>query len=253
MSNTFGVLQERINNILLNKRDVIHPYVNDYYNVHSFYTPKIPQKSTCGKIVNVLIDALNQKQATRHRLPRFLIIMPDKDIFNDLDNFEKLKHGQIVKGLAKIVNWLMRQVDIYVRRKHLQISEKKPGAVCAEDPVVIYVNMIPRVDRFHEDSKMGRICSYGMKFSEILNEAVARQDQHIMNIKSLSSFDYFNRYGELSAKGKEVMWDEIDYLLERFDKGKVKLIPKTHCNRRMGDQHQQHQHWNDRKMNYPTE
>ena len=47
-----------------------------------------------------------------------------------------------------------------------------------------------------------------------LNEVAARLEHHIMNIKSCTTFDHFDRQGNLSQKGKEEFWYEVDDLLE---------------------------------------
>ena len=166
------MFQELINAALLNKRerDVIQPYSDEYYNVHAYFTSSTPQRYATGRIVNNLIETLNQKQVQRMRLPRFLIVMPDKDIINDTDDLE-IGESETVKDIAQNVNWVARQIDIHVRRKCLQINERKPGAICSDDPVIIYVPMMPRTERYDENSRMGKICSFRAKYNEILNEA----------------------------------------------------------------------------------
>ena len=237
LKDIFGSFQQDINASQMNKRerDVVQPYLDEYYNVRGNIESSIPQRYATGRIINNVIEALNQKQPQRHRLPRFLVIMPDKDLINDLENLNVDEEGdnkEVFKEIAYLVNYLTRQIDIIVRRKRLQISEKKPGAICADDPIVIYVTMLNRVDRFHPESRMGKICYLRSKFNDLLNEAAARQEQHIMNIKCCQNFEHFQRSGELSAKGKAAFWAEVDDLLERFDRGKVKLIPKINRNQK---------------------
>ena len=72
-------------------------------------------------MINSVIKALNDNQ----RLPKFLIVILDKDILDDLKSFE----FGVEKEMAVILNWLTRQIDIVIRRKKLQIATAKPGAL----------------------------------------------------------------------------------------------------------------------------
>ena len=124
LKDVFNTFQEQINKAFVTKRnrDAIQPYLNDYYNVHGYFTSSVMQDRATGRILNVLIEVLNQKQIARQRLPRFLVVVLDKDIIADLNSF---KVGA-VKNLATLVNWLTCQIDIVIWRKRLQIADKKP-------------------------------------------------------------------------------------------------------------------------------
>ena len=202
------------------------PYLEHFYNVQGFY-PLRADVNTNGtaRILNAVLDALN----TEERLPRFLILALDKDIISD---FKKL-NTSMIKGFSAVVNFLMQQIEIFIRRKKSQICEKKPGAIGAEsDPTVIYIDMIQCQGKF-DNPCLNRILDLRYQFNLVLHEAAARQNQHVMSIRSCSAADHFDGQGNLSARGQLAFWHEVDNLLECFDRQDIKLLPHLHlkkCN-----------------------
>ena len=101
------------------------------------------------------------------------------------------------------------------------------GAVHGDDPKIIFVTMIQRVDRYPEGSEMANICILRAKFNDLLNDAAARNDHFILSVRGLNGPQYFDKYGNLSSKGQKAFWLEIDELIDKFSKNKVKLKPKA--------------------------
>ena len=61
------------------------PYLLRYYNVMTQYVQSSSiARLAPGRILNSLIDLINEKK----RLPRFLIVIIDKDILNDVNVFD---------------------------------------------------------------------------------------------------------------------------------------------------------------------
>ena len=164
------------------------------------------------------MDGLNREKGSK-RLPRYLLVVPDKDLLEDID----VNDTEAKKQLAKIVNWLTRQINIAVCRKKLQVSEKKPGAVCSDDPTIIYVTMIRRVQQSAKGTKLEKLCRIRPVFNELINEAAARQQNKVMTIKSCNLLEHFDQWGNLTASGREAYWQEVDSLLEQFDQGNLKF------------------------------
>ena len=158
---------------------------------------------------------------TNHRLPRFLIIALDKDLLSDLDVY----NYKVDKMIRETTCWVVRQVELLIRRKKEEILDKKPGAIYSGDPTVIYVRMFRRVDNFGR-TRLQEIFSLRSHFNDALNDAVARADQRMLTITSCNTSEHFDQKGNLSIKGRHVFWQEIDDLLERFDKDKIKLLPR---------------------------
>ena len=102
----------------------------------------------------------------------------------------------------------------------------RPGIVNGNDPMVIYVTMVRRVERYPEDSKMAKLCTFRVKFNDLLNEAVGRKGNYVLSVRSCTNPSNFNHWGTLSMQGKEVFWQEIDQLIEKFENDKVKLEPR---------------------------
>ena len=164
-----------------------------------------------------------------HHLPQFMLILIDKDIIEDIDVFA-LDAVQAIRGE---VDWLVHQISILIKRKRASLLEKRPGAVYGNDPTVIYICMIRRIDlTLRRGSKKDEVFALWAKFNDALNNAVARADQRIMTINSCNSTAHFTHLGELSDKGKEVLWSEIDHLLEKFDRNDIKLLPNPDLSRR---------------------
>ena len=126
-------------------------YMQEYYNINDYYFSQSNlMPSATSRIVNTAIEALND----RERLPRYMVIVIDKDLMDDLSDLQ----NNPVRDLVALINWIGRQLDIMIHRKRLQISEKRPGAVNQNDPTVILVTMVRRALSFQEQSRMADIC-----------------------------------------------------------------------------------------------
>ena len=222
---TYKGFQESINRAKLNRKNW-QPYMLDFYNPKLYVSSTTDYKaSATGRILNKLINALNEND----RLPKFICIIPDWDLIADLKKFD---YGA-AKNLSNIINWLMRQCDILVRRKRLLISEKKPGAVMEKYPTLIFTTMLKRIKRYPRQSKLAAICSLRPKLNQAINETAARQESKVLNIRSCTTFCNFDRDGMLTQQGKASFWREFDNLMERFEdpeETKIKLEPTIYYN-----------------------
>ena len=81
-----------------------------------FCHQNIPQRPAIGRMVNATIEAINQEK----KLPKYLIVIPDGDIIRDIEDFD---YGAN-RFLAKQINWLVKNINLAVRRFHLQLLEK---------------------------------------------------------------------------------------------------------------------------------
>ena len=214
-------LRERINRSEMNQKDTKdRTYMQEYYNINDYYFSQSNlMPSSTSRLVNAAVEALND----RERFPRYMVIVMDKDLMDDLPDLQ----NNPVHDLAALVNWIGRQIDIMIRCKRLQLSEKRPGAVNQHDPTVILVTMLRRALSFQERSRMADVCKLRIKFNELLNEKAARQNFRVSSIKSCTSIEHFDRMGNLSTKGIRNFWEEFNDLLDRFDANKVKLLPRS--------------------------
>ena len=144
----------------------------------------------------------------------------DRHIISDID----IDGLDAIHMIRVLVNWLVKQVDVLLRRKKAELLDKKPGGLYEGHPTVIFVQMLRRVDNFG-DTKNQHIYELRGKMNEALNDAVARYDHRILTINSCNSSSHFDLWGNLSHKGFRSLWYEIDDLLEHYDKNAVKLMP----------------------------
>ena len=107
----------------------------------------------------------------------------------------------------------------------MELLEKKPCAVYTGDPSIIFVRMIRRIDKFTPRSKLDLVYGLRAKFNDALNAGAARIEQHMLTLNSCNTSSHFDNWGKLSHRGRSAIWHEIDDLLERFDEGRVKLLP----------------------------
>ena len=202
-------------------KNVVLPYLEEYYNVEPFYPITSDVKSNAtSRIFNAVMDALNKD----NKLPRFLVVLLDKDILSDL----KLFDFGLSKNIMAILNWLIHQINITVRRKKCHIRSMKPGALGSDDdPTTIFMDMIQRIGNFQKDSKITAYNDARFKFNSLLHKVVAKQQHKIMSIRSCTSPDHFDACGNLTNKGKIEFWLEADSLLERYNKQGDKITPEV--------------------------
>ena len=86
------------------------PYLYEYYNVFGYYSTKSSgTRHTIGRILNALIVGLN----THDRLPRYVVLMLDKDLIDDINVFSDEAEDEIVE----CISWLFRQMEMYLCRR----------------------------------------------------------------------------------------------------------------------------------------
>ena len=194
------------------------PYLYEYYNIFS-YVQKADSavKTVIARVNNAVLEGLN----TRSRLPRYLVVILDNNLVAEVNIF----NNDAMKEWRTCTKWLVRQIDMNIKHKRLELLEKRPGAVYDEDPRIVYVKMIRRAQFYPTGSKAAKLCTMRSKFNNILNEIVAAEGHYILGIESCSTADCFDSFGKLSTKGKYHYWSEMLELMEKFDKKKIKLVP----------------------------
>ena len=201
--------------------DVDKLFIKNYFNVHILYDKEVDDESfAMGRIIDALIKHFNTKEIT---LPQYLVVIPDKDLLEDID--QNLSFEDAVAAIGESTRWLVRQINTAITQKRKDLLEKLPGSVTGINTKVIHVCMLRRFGKFHEESKMYNINLLRSKFNDVLNSAAAKVEHYMLTINSCQSYEHFERKGRLSIRGKSAFWMEIDNLLQRFDRGAVKLKP----------------------------
>ena len=183
----------------------------------------MPSSGSChtiGRVVNSLITALN----THDRLPRLVVIMLDKDLIEDVGIYDHCAEDVIAQNL----DWLIRQIEVAIKRRRMELTDIKPGAVYGSDPKIVLVEMIRRPLVFPLNSVMYQVLALRKKFNAILNDAALHFGYHRMYLEACTSEYLFDRLGKLNEEGKIEMWREIDALIEKFDCKKINLKPVSY-------------------------
>ena len=167
--------------------------------------------------MNALIEALN----TRDCLLKLLIIILDKDMIENIDLPGLHDHRKTQQVISTTVTWLIRQMNIIIRRKRAKITEHKPGAVYSDDPKMIFVRMLRRFEHQPRGTRLEKIYSHRAKFNDTLNDVVAEISQYMLTINLCNTLEHYNHWGKLSAKGQRAYWAELDELVEKFDLKKI--------------------------------
>ena len=97
-------------------------------------------------VYNSLIVSLN----TREQLPRLIILMLDKDLIQDVGYYG----NETDDILAKNIEWLFRQIEIMVKRRHAELLDKKPDAMYGSDPKIVVVDMLKHPLQFSGKSNI---------------------------------------------------------------------------------------------------
>ena len=80
-----------------------------------------------ARIVNTLLEGLN----SRDHLPRFIVVVLDKDIIEETNVYEP--DSAVIKAYNTAIFHLAKQINLWIKRKRIYISGKNPGAVFRED------------------------------------------------------------------------------------------------------------------------
>ena len=155
-------------------------------------------------------------------LPKYLLVVADFDPLHDLPD---VFHHNASTIISDIIYWMVPQINSIVRHKHLDLLDKKPGSLSGFTTHIIFVRMLRCIGSFRPGSTLQAICDKRAKLNDALNDAVAKINQHILTINTCSPYEHFNHKGLLSIHGKSNFWQELDGLMERFNKNKIKLLP----------------------------
>ena len=94
--------------------------------------------------------------------------------------------------------------------------------------------MIRRPVFYPAGSLLANVCSLRTMFNNILNDAVARRKHRILSIRSCDKPEHFEKNSSLTDCGRTSFWWELDSLLEWFEMGEIKLLPRRIKNGKKG-------------------
>ena len=207
------------------------PYIFDMFNIKGYWSGLTARG--LPRLLNPITDAFNDN----HRLPKYIIIIPDKDLLMAIRN--RINFGTS-RVLGVTVHYLIKQIDKMIQRRMDDLMDKRPGAIAAvnakdsEHPQVIWVHMLkcPKMPNTTDTAglllqDMQDIFSLRGKFNSIIEECIF-EDGHgkhfIMSIE-VDQND-FTPLGDLIGEGSTAFWKEIDRAVKKFDRGEITLKPR---------------------------
>ena len=109
------------------------PHIFQTYNVKDYHSGGMYKG--IARMIKPMVEALND----RHRLPRFILVIPDMDILKHLKSHNI--NTAFVMGSA--LHYLIRQYDILLERHLQDLTDKKPGALSPVDITgIVWVRML---------------------------------------------------------------------------------------------------------------
>ena len=207
----FPTLTAMYNQIKVRRQGQV--FCMEYFNLEYFhYGNALTIKNPFTRIINSLIYSLNEMT----NLPKYLIIMPDKNL---ADYFKKVKFGvSLMLGID--TEWLVGQIDKAVERKIRCMIDVKPGSITPGEPKIIWVEMIQRPDVHMNLLKE--------KFNKILEDILAtRKEAYIMEADNYLDQHMFSRIGLLNHTGRYNYWKAVDEKIKKFDQGEIDLQPRA--------------------------
>ena len=194
------------------------PYIFDQFNISCFSPNQQSLVNVLARMVNCVIKALNDAL----KLPWMIIFVPDADILAfikksvDPDNTENI---DIFLDAAML--WIVNQVARAIEAAKDNLSCRKPGAVVPYEPKLVWVKMMNRLNGKSSILKMINI------FNECLENCIAgRSGYFIIDLdQAMDDSNFFDLENKLNSYGCSHFWNELDKVIEKFEKREVSLKP----------------------------
>ena len=218
LRHSYSALQNLKSEAVVEKKP--YPYIYDFFNVTAFYQQSGGQATeSLHKIFNSLIEGLNEKE----RLPRFIFVIPDRDIILQANHF---KYGMHII-LEDVLTWLVKKIEKAIFMQREDLKSKCLGAV-GHDPRIIWIKMIQRpLIKNHVYNHYNNVVNLRRKFNNTLEEVLLKaKNSHVIDPEdALDMYTHFDNLGNLSAEGKKQFWKHIDNQFKRYDRGEIDLKP----------------------------
>ena len=152
-------------------------------------------------------------------MPQLIIVVPDGDILRFIDYF----NFGISHIIGSCIDWLIRNINCAIEAKKDEWHKWMPGLLSGNEPKVLWVLM---PNQPNGRSPLLAACN---KFNAILENIVATRKSHYtidINDK-LNQTQYYLIYNQLNGRGQDVLWMEVDRMIECFDYHKLPYDPVT--------------------------
>ena len=221
------------------------PYLYENFNISAWFVKlrrhalKVP---AIAHLQNALIAAFNKYP----HMPKYIIVIPDKDILKSIEIYD----NGIKKVIYSNMCWLLQQFGRNLNSRRDDFRNKNTGAVPPTFTRVLWVQMLARP--ISDDPELARIWKLRRKFNEVLNDLFAiEQYMHVVPIKDMEEFKYFDNHGNLTNAGKECFWLSLNDQIKAFEYHRTDLRPSA-AQKSKSDHPPQHDRGHDREMAITT-
>ena len=191
------------------------PYISDFYSLIPLYPTS--GSAYCRSILAWLVNQLTKELNSSgfNKLPRFILIIPDKDIIEAV-HFGGFGCKPIFE---KILDWLGCNLMLAVNTRKEDMRAKCPGAIRPNELKLIWITMPIRP--FIKNTSHGYVFAQSKTFNTILTGTVTKfPDSYVFNPELVDPKDCFYFTGEISPIGKMQLWHSINRKIRLFDRGK---------------------------------
>ena len=196
------------------------PCIFQWFNVNGLHVSANCAIKSASRFINPLVHALNEEP----HLPKYIVIVPDKDILYFLNG----KNNTSAMAIGSYLHYTIKQIDMYIDRRKTDLCDKKPGAVDPDHtiPKIVWVRMLQRPASNRKELYLLR-----GKSNSILEERLFDGNAESHFILSIEVQErHFDFTGDLTATGKAEFWKEVNRGLQKFDKKEITLKPRSSHN-----------------------
>ena len=184
------------------------PYCYEFYNISAWFQTSLVATPVIARITNSLIEALNDTIY----LPKYVIIIIDKDLVQDEEN----KGFGAKKAIEDHLFWVVKQISRALLTRREDLKQKCPGAVTADLTRVVWIKMLTRP--ITRDASLKRIWKLRPKFNDALDNILGIEKyMHVINVPRMDETKYFDERGQLTPAGKRVYWRNINGEIKSLD------------------------------------
>ena len=156
--------------------------------------------------------------------------MPDRDIINET-KFYTFGASYI---LGSAIYFIIRQMNMLIERRRIDLLDKKPGVVMPDYPKIIWTRMLKRPKHIMTLGSNKALSIRG-RFNAVLEEQLAAAGDNLRLISITIPDSEFDLSGYLTSARKASFWREIDRGMKKFNEGDIKLLPRNNNSQKHQD------------------
>ena len=119
----------------MNLRKSSRTFLHKNFNISAHYASLAVRG--VNRMIYPFVDALNE----RYKIPRYIIIIPDKDMISHM----KANKFSTAIVMGSTIHYIIKQYDILLDHHRLNLTDKRIGAVVPDGfPSIIWVRMLKR-------------------------------------------------------------------------------------------------------------